>query len=318
MQRLGAEIVDGTGRRIAPLVASVLLALAFALPAGAATRLFALELTTQSNLTVGFSATYPSTTGVAIGNAFTVPADVLVSYTMQTITAPGFRSFYQTLMRENLTGSFYAGVLTPSLTTTVYANTTMYPNIYPTFVRIGLIRMIAGPNGFGGVMPLSFNDVTMYSRVVYPNPIYYAVNRTVMHYRGIGPLGKSDSNAAAGMRTTTNQGYTAFTRWAATTGPWITGSVTAADAVGAYNTAFSAVGVDNRNPAGTSGTLSVVTPTLIFDFLTDGAGTATFRKEGFVSVSTLTFTFLPEPARLVLLAGGLLGLLGLNRLPRRP
>ena len=101
---------------------------------------------------------------------------------------------------------------------------------------------------------------------------------------------------------------------ASTRAPWATGTVTAFDSTGVYVTNFTVTGSDNRNAAGTTGTISLVTPQLLHLYATSGTTVDQVTNQS-ASTSTLvlSFTPLPEPGQLALLASGLLGLARLSR-----
>ena len=75
------------------------------------------------------------------------------------------------------------------------------------------------------------------------------------------------------------------------------------------------MGTDSRNAPGSSGTISLVSPQLIYAYVGIG-GTVTQLRNAAASTSKLSLSFMPEPGRLALLASGLLGLLTLTRLRR--
>jgi hypothetical protein len=91
--------------------------------------------------------------------------------------------------------------------------------------------------------------------------------------------------------------------------PWTTGVVKVQDRVGQFWTFRTVSGMDNRNPAGTSGTLQLVTPAL-------AAISGAFLNVPFALTSVLTFTFTPEPGATLLLAAGAFTLLGLHAVRR--
>jgi hypothetical protein len=91
--------------------------------------------------------------------------------------------------------------------------------------------------------------------------------------------------------------------------PWTTGRVVASDRAGNFWTFRSRQGFDNRNAAGTVGTLQLVTPAL-----TDITGLAPLP---FALTSVLTLTFTPEPGPTLLLGAGVITLLGLHVVRRR-
>ena len=92
--------------------------------------------------------------------------------------------------------------------------------------------------------------------------------------------------------------------------PWTTGRVIASDQDGNFFTFRTKTGFDNRNAAGTSGTLQLVTPMLT-------AVTGQLLNIPFAPTSVLTITFAPEPGATLLLGGGALTLLLLYAWRRR-
>jgi hypothetical protein len=92
--------------------------------------------------------------------------------------------------------------------------------------------------------------------------------------------------------------------------PWTTGKVIVSDRTGNFWTFRTRSGFDNRNSAGTTGTLQLVTPAL-----TEISGGLPVLPFAITSVLTLTFT--PEPGATLLLAGGALTLLLLHVAWRR-
>jgi hypothetical protein len=91
--------------------------------------------------------------------------------------------------------------------------------------------------------------------------------------------------------------------------PWTTGRVVASDRSGNFWTFRSRQGFDNRNAAGTSGTLQLVTPAL-----TDIQGLAPLP---FAITSVMTIQFMPEPGATLLLGAGVITLFGLYAVRRR-
>jgi hypothetical protein len=92
--------------------------------------------------------------------------------------------------------------------------------------------------------------------------------------------------------------------------PWTTGVVRAIDDAGDFTTTRTRTGFDNRNAAGTVGTLSLVTPNVLFI-------TSVLTSVGLATTAQLTLTFVPEPAATTLLASGVLLLGCLYMLRRR-
>jgi hypothetical protein len=93
--------------------------------------------------------------------------------------------------------------------------------------------------------------------------------------------------------------------------PWTTGKVIASDRAGNFWTFRQRSGFDNRNSAGTTGTLQLVTPAL-----TDIVGVVPLPF-AITSVLTLKFLGAPEPGTTLLLGAGVVTLLGLCAAHRR-
>ena len=91
--------------------------------------------------------------------------------------------------------------------------------------------------------------------------------------------------------------------------PWTTGRVMALDRTGFFWTFRTKSGFDNRNAAGTSGTLQLVSPALstILGIL----------PLPIALTSVLTLQFVPEPGSTLLLAVGMTTLAGLYAVQRR-
>jgi len=92
--------------------------------------------------------------------------------------------------------------------------------------------------------------------------------------------------------------------------PWTTGRIMVSDKDGNFWTFRTKTGFDNRNAAGTSGTIQLVAPMLT-------AVTGSLLDIPFAPTSVLTITFAPEPGATLLLAGGALTLLLLFAWRRR-
>jgi hypothetical protein len=92
--------------------------------------------------------------------------------------------------------------------------------------------------------------------------------------------------------------------------PWTTGKVIASDKSGNFWTLRTRSGFDNRNAAGTLGSLQLVSPA-ITDIV---SGIAPLP---FAITSVLVLTFTPEPGATLLLGAGVITLLGLHVARRR-
>ena len=102
--------------------------------------------------------------------------------------------------------------------------------------------------------------------------------------------------------------------------PFFTGTVMNYAPQGNSATTRTNTGVDSRTTTfRMSGNISLVSPNMIFSYQAspDQNGTITTYRANFGSNDVLNLTFLPEPARLALLASGVLGLFALYRMRLR-
>ena len=214
--------------------------------------------------------------------------------------------------------------------------------------RAGSIKITPGPNKFGGTMRyfvgqragwyLFHTDTTPYERAygrMWRDGVLTTTTTPsgVTHMRRTGNLAISENSPqqigmtypsfeATRINTSLTTGNGAFaTRMAQiirTTAPWTTGMLEVYQPLGSTVTTVSLTGYDNRTPLGLHGKLSLVVPWLVhgyvesynpLDPVQSGIHTALITKN--------TITFLPEPAVILQLGAGVLGLVGLYRLRRR-
>ena len=103
-----------------------------------------------------------------------------------------------------------------------------------------------------------------------------------------------------------------------TTAPWTTGRVEIYQPLGSTVTTATVTGYDNRNPQGLHGKLSLVVPWLVHGYLESYNPADPISSPLHSALITQnTITFLPEPAEMLQLGAGILGLVGLYRLRRR-
>ena len=236
---------------------------------------------------------------------FTVPSNVFVG-TSSTTTLVNSTYFY--FSRVFLHYQMAAGYFSPS-----------YLTPGTTLESAGL-RLKVGPNGFGGEMDFIVASTSRGMRLLDAGVNGELVFSRARYARfGSSSFGDTRSDVISGtavgtlfiigsLSQTTSYTTTGVTRRA----PWITGTVTATTSINGIFTSRTAMGSDLRNTAGTSGTLSLVTP-----HLTTFSGPRFSRGVALTSKLTLDFSPAPEPARLALLASGLLGLFTLSRLRSR-
>ena len=248
----------------------------------------------------------------------------------------GVFTFTADVGRRNIGTGAFGAAFTPSATWTVPVNTTAYPNI-ATQPRSGFIRLRVGSQGFGGNLLLSdrgtyigkrlpvwlifflspANAPTLDDHYNYSGTVEFT--QTAMGWIGSGPLPTGATNPSGIVGVSINTPFTyawALPIAASTRAPWVTGTATVKHYHRGATLTFTAVGVDGRNPAGTTGTISLVTPRVlntyveVYNFF---AGSDFYKRNQSASVSTLSLSFLPEPSRWVLIASGLVGLVALAR-----
>jgi hypothetical protein len=102
------------------------------------------------------------------------------------------------------------------------------------------------------------------------------------------------------------------------TAPWTTGRVEVYQPLGSIVTTATVTGYDNRTPLGLHGKLSLVVPWLVHGYV-ESYNPADPVSSGIHTtvITKVTTTFLPEPAVILQLGAGILGLVGLYRLRRR-
>ena len=307
-----------TRPRLLGIFALILIPLSVSAPARAEPVLFVgnLGITNvyANTLICGSGIGLPCTTqpvqtlSVTQSGALTLPAR-LFSYDRTSI-ATGTYPFVAFRSRvQSGQGSFYSGYATPSILIS-YAATTTAPPGDPTRPRLGVIRILPGPNGFGGKM--RFKDYGFFDGFALSAVGVFSVLQRGWRYRGAGGIGGMGSMiSGTGSHTTlmTTGGSPAMISFqgATTRAGWFTGTLTVTDSISA-RTAFSSVtAMDDRNSAGTHGTISLISPLLLWTYRSS-YGTAQKLDSGWASYSRLNLRLLPEPARLRLLAIGLLGL----------
>ncbi len=273
-----------------------------------------------------------SVTGSAPAS-FMLPAGAFTGTGMTVSTSTGYYrsvlpgvprafTFSANLARSNSGPGSFGPVFSPGAVYTVFPNSTTGPQA--TINRQGYMRIKMGSQGFGGNMPLATSGTYAGHKHFIFKLAYFS--QTLMAVRGTGliPTALSNQSALIGMSTHTMLMSTgggpliASVLAVSTHAPWFTGTVTAVDSLGVYGTNFTVTGADNRNAAGTAGTISLVTPQILHLYSVSGTTVSQLLNQS-ASTSTLvlSFTPLPEPGRLTLLAAGLLGLLVRTRMRSR-
>lgn len=209
------------------------------------------------------------------------------------------------------------GYLPASVPITANANQTAYPNAGT--VRSGFVRLIPGSQGFGG--PIGGTNNFQYFGLYFASPTgYYQLTQTRQGVDG-AVSGIGFGTRIVGMGTGTHTMSPTNTAMkssitVATGVPWATGSATAFNNRGyGITSTWHRGAADNRNAAGTSGTISVVTASISFSYNKFG-GVPTGMNNGSSFASQMNIKLLPEPGGTLLLGSGVLGL-GLIALHRR-
>jgi hypothetical protein len=233
--------------------------------------------------------------------------------------------------------------------------TTRFAGRYDKY-RAGSIKITPGPNKFGGTMRyfvgqdagwyLFHTDTTpyeiAYGRMWRDGVLITETRTTPTAMGGTATFTKKirTGNMAISENSPQRIGMT-YPSWEATrintslttgggefatrmaqiirsTAPWTTGRVEVYQPLGSTVTTGTVTGYDNRTPQGLHGKLSLVVPWLVHGYaesynpadpISSGIHTALITKN--------VVTFLPEPAEILQLGAGILGLVGLYRLRRR-
>ena len=268
----------------------------------------------------GYSCTQ-SASGTAsvmlVSGGFTVPAGLFTLSSTLVVAGPSYPYLkIQHGFAQPGKGSFKTSYLPPSLVTTVPVNTSGFPTIASS-TRAAFVKLSVGSRGLGGNMSLSLKK--HYSGATWGNFGNYDFDRAVTERRGRA----APWNTNAGRGTATLQTLTSVmvaTLVASSRFAFFTGTVRAYQPQGISVTTFTGTGIDSRitTPSGFSGVVSLVSPSLRYMYIAfpDEFGSVQNLRSARASIDKLNMTFLPEPHRLALLMGGLLGLMALSR--RRP
>jgi len=315
------------------LILGTALLLGLALPSHAAPGLFVGNLSITSNynpmpLFCGPGPDPSCTTppvrihSVTPSRGFTVPSNLFGS--MQSTFPnpfPGYPAQFTQYQSRYQTGQgiFYSGYQPPGVSITFSATSVAPPQA--STPRVGMLRIVPGPNGFGGKM--HFKDyVYFYSE----GPGFYSESslsmRTFMleRLRGAGPIGGMGSAlrgtaSHTGLKSGGGSPLMQSSQGATTRAGWFTGTITVTDQHLASAMFSTITAMDNRNVAGSSGSLSLVSPLLVWAYNGTG-GSVQVLRVGLASYSRLSLRSLPEPSRPGPLAAGVLGLMLLWKLRR--
>ena len=307
------------------------MSLALAAPAFAAPALFKGNLsvvnTYANTLICGPAlpqcASSPSLTASIMYSAgnISIPASQFSTYIKTGPTSfVGYPNFTGYRSRtQSGTANFYKGYRGLSTTMTYPANTTLDPKDTGG-PREGMVRIKAGPNGFGGEM--AFRDYGYFNATVV-QPIGYITNvrlefdrdrGTAFHFnQELVPMGTGTHST---LKTTMGGPLVINSPGFSTGFGFVTGTITVTEKIGGTTEFKTITATDNRTVKGINGTISLVSPHQIWTYNAIGTVVQQIRF-AFSSYSRLSLNFLPEPGRLALLGVGLLGLLSLHRLRRR-
>jgi hypothetical protein len=336
--------------------ATLVLALATAIPAFAADALFS---GTVNRLQYGYYTTFATNPGTGVAATqgggskpgFTIPSKAFsggsFSYTAAFPGYPYFKAYRERFMTK---GSFTKSFKVPGTSYTIMKPgnpvTAPYPNALPTTPAPGYIRVKAGPRGFGGFWG-AYDKGTIigtlaspgggggYSDFLFKAPPAGAVPgipKGLDHDGGKNnwttlPTTSVPQTLCCAYSVITNQTFPS--QMAGLMGAHvagvghITGTIVVSAPAGGYVTKATYVGTDARTPSGLNGTISMVAPATVQNYLL--ANPPTF--DGNSSVQQLfgdaahavrtQLTFLPEPTQLLMLASGITGLFLLRRLSGR-
>jgi hypothetical protein len=304
-------------------------------------------------------AAYPPATAIfTAAGGFTIPRRVIHfgyaandSYTFVCPTGyacsrPGIAISIYNYVYYNYKGFFQPVNPYGAFTTTTIKRSTSSPSFTTTLFsnryasgRVGSIKILPGPNRFGGTMRY-FGGL---------NAQWYRFNSLTTpccakdyghNFRTTGgSLGFTESSpqviggthpgieitrrhtyltTGAGTPSSPGQPLTRMVQYIRTTAPWTTGRVSVLQAAGPYSTTIVKTGSDNRTPAGVMGTLSLVVPWLTHHYRTAynpiDPATSPLHWAG---LQTMKVNFLPEPSGILLMGAGILGLVGVYRFRRR-
>jgi hypothetical protein len=237
--------------------------------------------------------------------AFTIPAGnfkVATSYPRNstTITPPFFQSSFR-MTATNDAGSFFAGGGP--------GNTTFCPGGCLTPTQPGTIIVKQPTVNFGGTMKLLgvLHNANAFSTLgggitiaVFDAPVGIvggSLGNTAMAPIIVTSVGTTTPTPATGMFTTVNTAIGV---------PWATGTITVKNLAQLVMSSVTEMGSDNRNAAGTAGSIKMVSGWL---------NNSPFDETN--GEYEINLTFAPEPGATALLAAGIVLLTSLARARRR-
>jgi hypothetical protein len=260
------------------------------------------------------------TTPTASGANFTIPTKIFSNMgSFSATAAPTFPYFKGSFTRFNRAGALVAGNWTPSAVLTFIDNDTQYP--IASTVPGGLIRAKVGPKGMAGAVPIYERTAYEFTLVSGTN-VFDAIANITLEMGGPASsnprVGGFESNVNQDPLVGTSNGNVVMMEpniWA------FTGTVTVSQPPPlGVTTYFIKTAMDDRTPAGASGTIQVVSAFLAHQYTVttlpvpqDGSATVASYKSGSGRAQLTTFTLLPtpEPGQIALLSVGVLGLVGM-------
>jgi hypothetical protein len=309
--------------------AMVLIGLAAATSASADPALFTgigqqsggiLGVTPVTTLT-GPTTAAPGIASVTSNGDFTVPALAFSRNTPgYTFSIPPVYPYaFARINQQNAPGSFVRNYVSPSVPITVAGTNAIVPNVTGT-PRAGFVRVVPGPQGFGGRMPVVFDKYYLFDIATSLGILKARAQDNSITFGGaslgaFAPGGTTPNGRGGSTYPSGSPQYAVTNALGTAKGPWITGMATAYEPHGAVITTTSRTATDARAVFDT-GTISLVTPRIQYIYQGDGTGTLLNLRDAFGIVHSVEIIFAPEPATGAMIAAGSLGLAAVGRVRR--